>query len=1283
MKTMHKLVALLMAAVMVLGMMPAMTVHAHAHTAAAQGIEEYPSIALDTATAVDITEGGSKAYFTFTPEVTDLYHFYSTSAEGSYTDTYGHLYDADMKELAFNDDCNTTAVPEILNSSNFCISYVLEAGKTYVFAARLYNAYFTGSFTVTLTQGHEYESVVTKEATCSEDGVRTHTCKHCGEVYEETIPAAHIYSDETGECIFCGEAYLLTGTCGENVSWSLDWFGKLVISGTGDMDSYSVSYSANNPAPWYYDHNDAITSVVVEEGVTSVGAYAFYQCRNLTAVTLADSVATLGTAAFNNCNVLTSVKLPASLEAIPDNCFNYCALSEIDWPAGLTSIGKNAFSGCPFGDLTLPEGLTFIGQNAFNGCSNIGRLTLPSTLTTVDASGFRGMWNTTEFVFTGDAPSIGSYSFSYLTATVWYPNGNDTWTEEVRQNYGGTLTWKPMCPESHAYGEPVTVEATCEVGSYMTMTCTACGFCVSSPENDDALGHDFQYNHVEGGCGESSYDQVTCSRCDYNNIENRVWNDHDYVTTQVEATCTEGGYSVDTCSICGDTYQWNWTSALGHSVAEWSDPTEATCTEASVKTGTCERCGEAASEEVSPALGHEWDEENGITNDDGSMTYSCIRCDATYRTEGNYLYLGDNTFTVTAESGRGIKTYTAEKSGTLTITMNQMTYHNAWAWENGWIDTYWSPLAIDYVFDNSWINVYVNNVNTAYTIEGSENDANVIFSTIEVKAGDTIEIEVNHLSGSDYSTNDIQFNMNLALEAAEEPQPGNDTLFLGDNEIDLVSGASFVGSWTAKQDGTLKVQMTKLSIDFYGFWSEEPVSSHLGSKLIFKVNGEAVDTATATAAVAVKTGDVVTVEITNTTMNTYKAIVTLSLEGGEPLPHEHEWSGWTVTTEPTCTEKGEETRSCACGETETREVAALGHDYEAVVTAPTCTEKGYTTYTCSRCGDSYVTDEVAALGHNPAEAVKENETAATCTEAGSYESVVYCSVCDAELSRETVEVAKLGHDYQVKEIVPPTCTKSGYTVYECSRCGKTYKDDPVEPEHKWDEGTVTAPTCTEMGYTTYTCLVCGEKYVDEASWTEALGHDWKGTGCTRCDATRDNPFTDVPEDSFYIDPVLWAVEKDITNGKTETTFDPEGVCMRAHVVTFLWRAMGSPEPTETNNPFTDVDADDFYYKAVLWAVEKGITNGTTATTFDPEGECNRAQVVTFLWRAMGKPEAENAENPFTDVETGKFYTEAVLWAVENNITNGMGDGTFGVEEPCNRAQVVTFLYRTLVGNADK
>ena len=171
-----------------------------------------------------------------------------------------------------------------------------------------------------------------------------------------------------------------------------------------------------------------------------------------------------------------------------------------------------------------------------------------------------------------------------------------------------------------------------------------------------------------------------------------------------------------------------------------------------------------------------------------------------------------------------------------------------------------------------------------------------------------------------------------------------------------------------------------------------------------------------------------------------------------------------------------------------------------------------------------------------------------------------------------------------------------------------------------------------------------------------------------------NPFADVAEDSFYYDAVLWAVENGITTGADETHFLPDAICQRASVVTFLWRAAGSPEPETTVNPFVDVTEDAFFYKAVLWALEQGITTGVDATHFAPFGECSRAQVVTFLWRANGCP-AASAANPFADVAEGQWYTGAVLWAVEKGITNGMSADIFGVENCCNRAQIVTFLYR--------
>ena len=254
-----------------------------------------------------------------------------------------------------------------------------------------------------------------------------------------------------------------------------------------------------------------------------------------------------------------------------------------------------------------------------------------------------------------------------------------------------------------------------------------------------------------------------------------------------------------------------------------------------------------------------------------------------------------------------------------------------------------------------------------------------------------------------------------------------------------------------------------------------------------------------------------------------------------------------------------------------------------------------------------------------------------------------------------------------------TCTEEGSKERVCE-CGE--KETEVIPAlgHNWDEGEVHYATCTEDGYTTYTCLRCGET---ENKFAEsALGHDYINGECSRCDAVKTSKFEDVPAGAFYFDPVEWAVEKGVTTGATDTLFDPNGNCLRGHVVTFLWRAAGSPEPTSNNNPFTDVTENDFFYKAVLWAVENGITNGTSATEFSPYKECNRAQVVTFLWRSQGSPDS-TAEVTFADVEEGQFYTTAVAWAVENGITNGMGDGTFGVEGVCNRAQVVTFLYRTL------
>lgn len=219
-------------------------------------------------------------------------------------------------------------------------------------------------------------------------------------------------------------------------------------------------------------------------------------------------------------------------------------------------------------------------------------------------------------------------------------------------------------------------------------------------------------------------------------------------------------------------------------------------------------------------------------------------------------------------------------------------------------------------------------------------------------------------------------------------------------------------------------------------------------------------------------------------------------------------------------------------------------------------------------------------------------------------------------------------------------------------------------------------------WTTYTPHTYGPwEILEEATPTQ---RGMKMRVCTDCglEETREigrlrGAFTDIqPADYFYA-PVLWAAFREITTGTAPTTFAPNSACTRAQVVTFLWRAMGEPAPSG-RNPFTDVKRGEYYYDAVLWAVENGITTGTTATTFNPNAACTRAQIVTFLWRAAGSPEPKANNHGFTDLKATEYYCNAIAWAVENGITNGMTPTTFEPNRTCTRGQIATFLYRDMV-----
>ena len=281
------------------------------------------------------------------------------------------------------------------------------------------------------------------------------------------------------------------------------------------------------------------------------------------------------------------------------------------------------------------------------------------------------------------------------------------------------------------------------------------------------------------------------------------------------------------------------------------------------------------------------------------------------------------------------------------------------------------------------------------------------------------------------------------------------------------------------------------------------------------------------------------------------------------------------------------------------------YDEGKVTKEPTCGTIGVRTYTCRVCKDKY-SEAIAPTGNH----IWDNG----------------------------------------KVLDKPTCTTPGLKRYTCTVCKNT-KDETIPVKgHSWDSGVITQePTCLEFGWITYTCNVCG---YGRSQTLSALGHAWEYTEtliptegsehgralytCSRCGETKEDTlcaglfFTDMPKEGNWAhDPIDWAFFNGITSGKTATTFVPKGNCSRGEVVTFLWRAAGCPAPTITECPFTDVKEGAYYYTAMLWAVENGITAGKTETTFAPKATCTRAEVVTFLWRAAGCPEpwAENPEDP--------------------------------------------------------
>ena len=413
----------------------------------------------------------------------------------------------------------------------------------------------------------------------------------------------------------------------------------------------------------------------------------------------------------------------------------------------------------------------------------------------------------------------------------------------------------------------------------------------------------------------------------------------------------------------------------------------------------------------------------------------------------------------------------------------------------------------------------------------------------------------------------------------------------------------------------------------------------------------------------------------------------------------HVWDGGIVTTEATCTEAGVKTYTCSdCKATKTEPVEATGHKYGDITYTwskdnTSCTAKKV----CSVCKDE-VTETV--------DTTSSVTTPATCTTKGTKTYTATFSAANGFVTQtKNVDIAATGHDWSNKDGICAVCHTKCDRVHKpgttCEVCGK-YTRRPsssnagsiisvpstpngtvtVNPSTASKGETVTITTKPSEGYELGSIEVL-DKNGDSLKLKD-LGNgkysfvmpDGKVSVEAEFVKTAATSFADVPANAYFADAVKWAVDKGITNGLSDTMFGPYESCTRAQIVTFLWRAAGSPEP-KTASSFTDVPVSTYYAKAVAWAVENGITNGMTETTFAPNETCTRGQSVTFLHRVL-KGTASGSAN-FTDVKSDAFYADAITWAVANNVTNGTSNTTFSPNADCTRAEIVTFLYRAYQG----
>lgn len=958
------------------------------------------------------------------------------------------------------------------------------------------------------------------------------------------------------------EAAAAPGTCGskgDNLTWALDEENGVLtisISGQGDM----ADYSEEAPAPWAGCY---IETVSVEKGVTGIGEYAFSSCR-ASCIELPGGLERIGVHAFAQSECFSEIKIPDSVKSIGSGAFCRCiGLEKATLPQKLTALPDSLFEGCVcLTEVNIPQSVTAIGENAFKGCKALAVTSIPDGVKTIGKEAFASCAAVKELTIPASIESIGKNAFDGTSIeAVVFDGTKARWTQIGGETSGIDIE---------------KIRHTCDKGSAWLNDggehwheCSWCGMV------SDKAAHEDKGDGTCKVCGAKLSDVLA-----EGTISGLGWS-----LARSGVLTVSGSGELPELANDGTTVPWKAHSDKILEVVIKSGVT-------GVGSGAFTGC--TALKKVSISDTVKKLDLNAFSGCTALEAFTVEDGNEAYASADGVLFNAGKTLLISCPVG---------KTGAYTVP-ETVTEIEKSAFAASGVESVSMSDAVNAVGEGAFSNC--SKLKSVVLPKGLKELKNSLFSGCSALEKISIPDSVKTLGNGVFSGCAALKEVKIPGEVTVIPK----NAFSGCTSLESVS---IPASVTAINEAAFDKCTALKNVTFLGKDDE-------WSRVAIDGSNEALKDARKSFA-----------------------------------SHTHSYVD-TVTA-ATCTANGYTVHKCSCGDTKTDSYTKMlghsyqggicvrcgvledhKHDFKQTVTAPTCISEGFTTYTCA-CGESYKKNYVSALEHKPE---LKNEKKAGCLK-GGYTGDEVCTVCGKVFKAGSVILA-LGHSTELRNEKTATCVNGGYTGdLVCVRCG-----DIIE------QGKATAA----VGHKFFggKCSVC----------------DAQESGSRSVEA---KSFDDVIPGTFYYDAVMWAVKNNITKGTGASTFSPGDGCTRFQIVTFLWRACGCPTAA-TAASFSDVSSSDSFCEAVRWAVERGITNGTGGSSFSPYATCTRAQIVTFLYRAAGSPTVSSGIR-FFDVAPNAFCRDAVAWATERGITNGTSDTTFSPDAACTRAEVVTLLYRTL------